>query len=1020
MNFLRRHGGVFRGLAALFTVFFLLFTIVTYYATGTYQAKVDELLGTNSGAVEHSTDIADYKFQSDYETVEDLADAEAELVERIEEEGAVLLKGTVDDITVGSGAAVTLFGIRSYKLHYGGTIGAVTNTSLAVSLDEALEDRGISVNQDMVTFYKGLSGSYTTTSTTTVGEVPQSEYEAVSLDYSGYQDAAIIVLGRVNSEGATYLPGEDGIDDPWEFSQSTTGNILGLSDDEKDLVAYVKEQGFSKIIVLINSSSMMEIEELKEDGDIDAIMLIGNPGAYGTYGIADILTGEAVPSGHLADTIAVNSALSPAAQNFDSYEYANSEETYSAWYEVEEEGIYVGYKYYETRYYDSVMGYGNAQVAGKNETADGSDVWDYDNEVSYTFGYGVEGSTFSEEVTEVSIDWTGETDSSVTVKVTNTGDRAAKHVVQLYASVPYTDYDRESGLEKSAIQLIGYGKTGEALEDGISDTVLLEPGESEEIVITFDVTDFSSYDSNYSHDGVEGAYILEAGTYYFATGNGAHEAVQAVIKAQDETKLEDVEVTGTVFREELEETVAFTVGLDGETLIQNQLEDMDFTYEEYGDVFTSQGAQYLTRADWSTTFPEAVTDVTANDYMLIPLNCETYDAEEANAAYDGVVYTEDDFGTDGVVSEVTVIDLLGITDYDDPLFEEVLSAIPLEDYITFICGSNAAVPEVLLEKGNASDSPSGMIIGYGMYNDAREPYAVEAGEGSLRGTAPSTFAAEPVLAATFSHKLARAEGNMVGNDGLWIGAYWWFAPGLNLHRTPYNARNNEYYSEDSVLTGSMASDTIAACQEKGVVVCMKHFAFNDIEKNRTGIGVFTSEQAARENELRGFQMAIEDGGAKSLMTAFNRVGTTCANAHSGLITGIVRGEWDFDGIVITDSVKDKSYMRIAESLEAGTDYMLGGSGLPEGAWSVVSEEELLGDAFLVAEAREAYHRYLYTFADSALFDGYAEDAGTTGNVWWDAALNVLSVVFGLLTLLMLVCWVLAYTRPRSARGNGTQ
>ena len=460
--------------------------------------------------------------------------------------------------------------------------------------------------------------------------------------------------------------------------------------------------------------------------------------------------------------------------------------------------------YYETRYYDSVMGYGNAQVAGKNETADGSDVWDYDNEVSYTFGYGVEGSTFSEEVTEISIDWTGESDSSVTVKVTNTGDRAAKHVVQLYASVPYTDYDRESGLEKSAIQLIGYGKTGEALEDGISDTVLLEPGESEGIVITFDVTDFSSYDSNYSHDGVEGAYILEAGTYYFATGNGAHEAVQAVIKAQDETKLEDVEVTGTVFLEELEETVAFTVGLDGETLIQNQLEDMDFTYEEYGDAFTSQGAQYLTRADWSTTFPEAVTDVTANDYMLIPLNCETYDAEEANAAYDGVVYTEDDFGTDGVVSEVTVIDLLGITDYDDPLFEEVLSAIPLEDYITFICGSNAAVPEILLEKGNGADSPSGMIVGYGMYNDAREPYAVEAGEGSLRGTAPSTFAAEPVLAATFSHKLARAEGNMVGNDGLWIGTYWWCVPGLNLHRTPYNARNNEYYSEDSVLTGSTA------------------------------------------------------------------------------------------------------------------------------------------------------------------------------------------------------------------------
>lgn len=1009
MDFFRRHKGLFRGLTSVFTVFLLISVIVSYYATGTYQAKVDSLLGTKSGSVTHSDDIADYTYTSDYDTVEEVAEAEAVLVERIEEEGAVLLKGTVDDIAVGTGAAVTLFGIRSYKLHYGGTIGAVTNTSLAVSLDEALEDRGISVNQDMIAFYKSMSGSYSTTSTTAVNEVPQSEYASADLDYTGYQDAAIVVLGRVNSEGSTYLPGEDGIENPDEFSESLTGNILGLSDDERDLIEYVKEQGFSRVIVLLNSSCAMEIEELKDDEDIDAILLIGNPGAYGTYGIADILTGDAVPSGHLTDTYAVNSALSPAAQNFDAYEYTNADDTYTAWYEVWSEDIYVGYKYYETRYYDTVMEQGNASVAGSNETVDGSDVWDYDNEVSYAFGYGVEGSTFSEEIVDFEIDWSGETDSSITILVTNTGDRAAKHVVQLYVSVPYTEYDQETGLEKSAIQLIGYGKTGEAEEDGMEDVIVLEPGESEEVTITFDVTDFTSYDSNYSHDGTEGAYILEEGTYYFATGNGAHEAVQAVIKAQDATKLTDVELTGVVYEAELEEAIAFTVGEDGETLIENQLEDMDFTYEEYGDAFTSQGAAYLSRSDWSTTFPVEVTDVTANDYMLVPLNCETYDAEEANADYDGVVYTAEDFGTEDVVSDVTVLDLFGITDYDDPLFEEVLSAIPLEDYSLFVTGNNTAVSEVLLERAGAADSPAGMISGFGMSNDERPPYTVEAGDDSLRGTAPSVYAAEPVLAATFSHKLAQEMGTMVGNDALWIGVFWWYAPGLNLHRTPYNARNNEYYSEDAVLTGLMASDVIQAVQEKGVVVCIKHFAFNDIEKSRTGVGAFTTEQAARENELRGFQIAMTDGGAKSVMTAFNRVGVTYCGAHSGLITGILRGEWGFEGLVITDSVKDTNYMRVAECLAAGVDFMLGGNGTLTGAWSTVDSEVLLDDAFLTAEVREAYHRYLYTFADSALFDGYAEDAAVTGDVWWVTTLNVMQIGFGLLTALCLVAWVLAYT-----------
>ena len=1008
MKKINQYKGILRGFAGIFTALFLTVTIVQAYATGTYQGKVDELLGTNSGSVEHSANPEDYKYQSDYENVDALMAAEKTLNERIEEEGAVLLKGTADDIVVGGNKAVTLFGIRSFRMQYNSTIGAATNESLAVRLDKALEERGFGVNQNMINFYRSVLSKYNTKSTTTAGEVPRSEYEAAgSIDCSGYQDAAIIVLGRVCSEAYTFLPGNAGIENPEEFSQSATGNILGLSDDEKDLVNYVKEQGFSKVIVLINSANTMEIEELKQDADVDAVMVIGNPSAYGNYGVADILAGEAVPSGHLTDTYAVNTALAPSAMNFDSYEYANNDEVYSAWYEVESEGIYTGYKYYETRYYDAVMGNGNASLAAHRETVDGGDVWEYDKEVSYAFGYGVEGSEFAEEIVSTDIDWSGKKDSEVTVKVTNIGNRAAKHVVQLYVSLPYTDYDKESGLEKSAIQLVAYGKTGEALEDGIEDVKLLDAGESEEVTVRFNVKDFSSYDSNYGHDDTSGAYILEEGTYYFATGNGAHDAVNAVIKEQDASKLADVTVSGTVYTEELSEPVFFTVGADGETLIENQLQDMDFTYEGYGDVFTSKGAKYLSRTDWAGTFPVTVAGVTANEEMLIPLNCETYDAKTENAEYDGTVYTEEHFGKTDKRAEYTAIDLFGITDYDDPMFENVLSGIPLEDYVSYVCGSNTSVPEILLEHGNAADSPCGMIVGYGMYNDARPPYTVAAGEGSKRGIAPSVYVGAPVLAATYSHKLASAMGNMVGNDGLWIGVYWWFGPGMNLHRSPYNARNNEYYSEDPVLTGNMAVDVTLACQEKGVAVCAKHFAFNDIEKNRTGIGVFTNEQAARENELRGFEMAFTRGGMKSVMTGFNRVGATFCSAHEGLITGICRGEWDFDGLIITDSVKDKNYMRVAECLIAGTDFMLGGAGDNSGAWSVVSAETLLEDAALTNAVRVAVHRYLYTFADTALFDGYADNAAVNGMTWWALTLNIAMAVFGAAAAVLLILWIMS-------------
>ena len=275
-----------------------------------------------------------------------------------------------------------------------------------------------------------------------------------------------------------------------------------------------------------------------------------------------------------------------------------------------------------------------------------------------------------------------------------------------------------------------------------------------------------------------------------------------------------------------------------------------------------------------------------------------------------------------------------------------------------------------------------------------------------------------MLAATFSHALAEAEGNLIGNDGLWTGAFWWFGPGMNLHRSPYNARNNEYYSEDGVLTGCMGVDVTKAVQEKGIVVCAKHYAFNDQELNRTGVGPFMSEQAARENELRAFEFAFVKAGMKSVMTGFNRVGVTFCSAHEGFINGILRGEWGHQGLVITDSVKDRSYMGVAECLLAGTDFMLGGAGKAEGAWEVVSAEVVKDDAVLTNALRVAMHRYLYTFADSALFDGYTEVSTVAETPWWDVALTTGRNALGVITVLAAAMWVAAYAMSRKEQENG--
>ncbi len=1014
---MKKRSNVFRGLAAIFLALLVLLQVVAGVANS-WANKVNELLGITDTSIERSEDPADYRFTADFESGSALIDAEIAINTRLAAEGTVALKGT----PAISGKKVTLFGMRSgEKMQFGGSMGELIDAANVVPLADAMTANGFEVNPTMVQFYKDMEANYSPEKTpggnvvssyegqgTTVNEVPVSEYNAA--DIGDYKDAAIIVFGRDAGESCCFYPGLNGLSNPSEFSNSPTGNILSLSNEERDLLNWVKGQGFSKIVVLLNSGTSMEIDELKKDDAVSSILWIGNPGAYGTYGIAKLLSGEVLPSGHLPDTFAVNSAKSPAAQNLGIYNFANAADIEttnnnalrSSWYLVESEGIYTGYKYYETRYFDSVLNQGNATNAAHGETANGSGTWSYDNEVSYTFGYGLEGSTFSEEITNINVDWTGETDSTVTVKVTNTGSVAAKHAVQLYVSVPYTDSDKQNKVEKSAIQLVGYAKTGEASENSYADVVLLDPGASEEVTIPFNAQDISSYDMSYEHDGVSGAYLLSAGDYWFATGNGAHDAVQAVLKAAYPDVAGTLQPTGAVKSEHLDKEIYRTES-NGVT-IQNQLTGSDLNSWN-----TDATVTYLSRTDWAGTFPTSVDTLTATQDMITYLRNATYDAAAALANYDGP--TEFTYGAD---NGVKAVDLVGL-DYDDPKYDELLDEMTLEDlcnqYIAFL----EEIDYIALPKEMPADSPLGII---GMIGQRTKGSIYEmTEEDPSYGHHTNVYVSAPVVAATFAPKLQQEEGRLVANDALMAGYSIWYGPGMNLHRTPYNGRNVGYYSEDAVLCGNTSLNVHKGLNGKGLVTNTKHFAFNDQETNRDGIAVFLSEQAARENELRGFQIPIRAGELKGLMTAFNRIGVTHVGAHTGLMMGILRGEWAFNGYVITDSVKSAQYFLPRECLLAGNNQMLGGSN--NGTIWKFTADDVKDDPVIQNALRESFHTKLYYLVNSVLLNGMTPDTEAGGGeVWWVVMFRIGGGLCLVAFVVFFVLFILRARKENKANWNG--
>ena len=983
-----------------------------------FRTDIDKFLGTKSTKlVTEDSDGTDlYTFKSDYTSTTELLHGIQDVGERMSEEGSVLLKNNgALPLTKDETQKITLLGFSSYYPVQGGDMGSslVENTGTdgdTVDMVGAFKAKGFGLNQTVADMYEALQPTFKSevqswggtieynhiTAPSTTGVFSSKEPSQAALDGQNatWKDSMndnnvmIVTIARSASENGTYQPGTAGVDPTQNLNQT---DPLGLSEDERDLInaaVTAKAANGGKVIVLLNNASAMEVQEIEDNVGVDAILQVGLPGGYGFYGVADILSGAVSPSGHLTDTYAVKNANSPAAQNFGDLQWTNANPDINMNDAVvEAENIYIGYKYYETRYFDTVMGQGNAASTVGSSTGS---AWNYDDEVTYPFGYGLSYTTFEQTLDNLNVDLENETvTANVTVK--NTGSVAGKDVVQLYVSLPYTDYDKEHGVEKAAIQLLDYGKTAE-----------LAPGASETVTITADMQNMASWDSTADNAvGTKGCYILDAGDYWFTIGNGAHEAVNNVLAAEGQSVDGSADKAKSWTLDSFDDTT-FATTKNG-TAVENQLADMDVNYWLPGT------ATYLTRADWEGTFPKTYKDLTATDEMLDILDNDIY---EINANGDPSSVT---FGAD---NGLTLADLKGVSDINDERWDMLMDEITLEECMirTGFGGTSTKVIESIMSpEAIQNDGPNGFNsypLGQYANTDAStgDPCVVDANDPNLTYKM-GTMVNETVIAQTFNKDLAADYGRVIGNYSLWANTAIFWGIGTNLHRLPYNARNHEYYSEDAVLTAGQGTAYAAAAMQYGVIIAPKHLAFNDTEINRTGISVFMTEQQARENELRGTQGIVENAHVLGLMTAYNRVGITQDNAHTGLMKNILRNEWGFQGLISEDFIQNANYVVLKEAVLNGVT-MSCNTG--DNTMAAVSEkypywtvEAVSQDTTMMTALKQAMKYQNYALANSNAMDGMASSTRLVSvRTWYDNALVAVQVVFAALTVLATAMYVL--------------
>ena len=1016
-----------RGLAALMTCLMVL-SIVGTGVANTYRGALDDTLGTESYVTINDDSAA--RFKTDYATIEDMAAAARDIAIREGEEGTVVMKNDNGVLPLKANANVALFGLAAYNVY-----GPKGGNADAASLADALAGAGLNVNETLKDYYLtniinmhtemranrwtgkevpttvydhmyvSAPGDWTTYQ---IAEVPPTEFEALGVPANWKEAIAkdsigICVFARGAGEGNTYKPGS-----ALNYAGEATGeDPLKLSADELAVVEAAKET-CSQVIVLLNTGNNMMIADIAEGGshEVDGICYIGCPNDYQTIGIANVLTGKVNATGALASAFVRDHQSIPAVQNvggdyFADYEivcrnddprYPGKEignigtgsfggaDTYNGgMYIVEAEGIYVGYKYYETRYFDAVMGQGNANSAAG---ATQGSAWNYGDEMLYTFGHGLSYLDYTQTIKSVTVDRSVNGNITAVVEVKNNSNQDGKFLTQLYVQQPYTDYDRTNLVEKSAVMFLNSAKVDVAA------------GKSKEVTITIPTKYLASYDANTAK-----TYILDAGEYYFTAAAGAHEAVNSILAAQGKTTSDGMDAAGknAVVSWKLDALDNTTYAIANDTVVTNVADDADLNYWLPGTV------TYLTRQDWNT-FPInynklnlKIADSPKKDQWIAEMRGETYTISDTGAAKEAVP------GPKFTASEIGAEQLNNI---GDPYWDKLVHAITIDEAVGAV-----------IHGGSRSDTLSNIDNPVVIQNEG--PTGISAGytDEATGKTYKFNVNSQTLLGCSFNPELAYQWGLVEGNSCLWVERYDLWGSGLTLNRTPYNGRNYEYISEDPMLTNVIGREVVQGCSDKGIINGPKHMGFNDQEHNRAGISAYMTEQKFRETDLRGFEGALSDAFGMGVMIAFNRIGATNASHHVGMIQKIVRGEWGFKGLISTDMMNNYLYFNAESMVMAGITQVADfaadnshinlGEGGVDAVWPHISLETVSKDSNLVEQARENLKYQLYIFANSAILNISTQRV----NTWWDTALTVTTYASSILAVLFFLAWVVPTLLP---------
>ncbi len=1029
----------FRGMSSVMASILTLSILGTTVAD-TYRTNLDDVLGTQSYVTVDSQENA--RFQSDYSTIEEMAEAIKDIAIREGEEGTVIMKNDNDVLPLSTDETIALFGLAAYAPYPISAGDLKAGNEDGVDLLQGLKDAGFQVNETLEAFYMNdllnphevvtqnawtgedvISTEFDYIYNTSVGdmtdfaitEVPADMYvelgapEDLSAQISKETTVGICVFARPGGESNTYAPRS-----AVNFAGESTGeDPLALSEDELSVVAFAKET-CSKVIVLLNTGNAMLIQDIAEGGayEVDGIAYIGCPNDYQFTGIVNVLSGEVNATGALTDTYVVDNSSIPAVVNFGGDYYADADivaanaengfdarypgveitnissagsfgggsATYSGGqYIVEAEGIYVGYKYFDTRYYDSIMN--PAFHAASSEGATQAEQWDYTKEVIYSFGHSLSFLDYTQEIVSLNVDKTPEGGITAVVAVTNNSSEDGRFLAQLYVQQPYTEYDQENNVEKSAVMFLNSAKVDVAA------------GATEEVTITIPTKYLASYDYTTAK-----TYILDAGDYYFTAAAGSHEAVNNFLAAQGKTVADgmDAEAKGTTVVWDGNSSLDITTfSIENGTVVTNVADDADLNYWTGEDTVT-----YLSRQDWEGTYP-----INYNTDVEIYI-ADSERSDEWISVLRGMNYTiaTDDPATEAVDNGLTLstenIQYAQLTDITDPFWDSLVAEITIDEAIGAV-----------IHGGSRSDELTNVESPVVLQNEGVNGFTTNYVDEATGKVYSFNVNSMTLLGSSFNPELAYDWGVVEGNSGLWLDRYDLWGIGLTQRRTPYNGRNYEYVSEDPMLTNRIGYGVLNGCADKGVINGPKHMGFNDQEHNRNGVAAYMNEQKFRETDLRGFQGALEDGNGLAVMVAFNRIGATNAAHHVGMLNTILREEWGFTGIVSTDMMNN-SYYFVPESMIMATvtqvadfggddNHINLGDGGVDAVWSYISMETVENDSVLVEQARENLKYQLYTFANSAVMNSSTVQV----EVWWDRTLNTITTLSGVLLVIAALAWI---------------